>query len=152
MESYSNISFLYIEDLVSFVEDSPFEKLVGSSKLSTAKFVVENNSNIFRILLLYLYGGVYFDLDVISLKEFNEKLPINFVIAKDSGNLNNAILSFSKGHPFLQLLMGETVSNAWIKRIEYDNTCQIVKSYLYTAVFLPVPVSFISHIPKMLPI
>ena len=128
MESYSNISFLYIEDLVSFVEDSPFEKLVGSSKLSKSKFVVNNNSNIFRILLLYLYGGVYFDLDVISLKEFNKKLPINFAIAEDSEKVNNAILSFSKGHPFLRLLMSEIVSNAWIKRIEYNNTCQVLKS------------------------
>ena len=128
MESYRNISFLYIEDLASFVEDSPFEKLVGSSKLDNATFTVENDSDILRILLLYLYGGVYLDLDVISLKEFNEKLPINFVIAKDSRDLNNAILRFSKGHPFLQLLVSEIVSIAWIKRIECDKTCRVVKS------------------------
>ena len=98
------------------------------SNWDNATFPVENHSDILRILLLYLYGGAYFDLDVISLKEFNEKLPINFVIAKDSADLNNAILRFSKGHPFLQLLMSEIVSIAWIKRIECDKTCRVVKS------------------------
>ena len=102
---------MHIEDMKTFVRDSPFKKLLPGGSLDKVPYSANNYSNILRILLLYLYGGVYFDLDVISLQEFSGQLPLNFAVAQDSTLVNNAILRFSKRHPFLSLVMKEIVSN-----------------------------------------
>ena len=102
---------MHIEDMKTFVKDSPFKKLLPDGRLEEGPYSANNYSNILRILLLYLYGGVYFDLDVISLQEFSGKLPLNFAVAEDHKYVNSAILRFSKRHPFLSLLMKEMVSN-----------------------------------------
>ena len=111
VKRYGNIRFMYIDDVKKFVEDTPFKKLLADGRLDEGPYSANNYSNIFRILLLHLYGGVYFDLDVISLQEFSGQLPLNFAVAQDPTLVNNAILRFSKRHPFLSLLMKEIVSN-----------------------------------------
>ncbi len=111
MRLYGNIKVMPIEDVKTFVWNSPFKKLLLEGRLSEGPYSANNYSNILRILLLYLYGGVYFDLDVISLQEFSGQLPLNFAVAQDPTLVNNAILRFSKRHPFLSLLMKEIVSN-----------------------------------------
>ena len=115
VERYNNISFLYIEDLGQLVEGSPLKRLLENNKLDGITFGMENYSDILRILLLYLYGGIYFDLDVISVDEFAAQLPVNFAVAEDPNKVNGAILRFSKGHHFLWFLMEEIVrSNVFI--------------------------------------
>ena len=101
---------MHIEDMKTFVKDSPFKKLLPDGRLEEGPYSANNYSNILRILLLYLYGGVYFDLDVISLRDFSSQLPLNFAVAEDHMYVNNAIQRFSKRHPFLALLMREMVS------------------------------------------
>ncbi|OAY26145.1 uncharacterized protein At4g19900 [Manihot esculenta] len=66
----------------------------------------QNLSNLLRLALLYKFGGVYIDTDVIVLKSF-EKLR-NVIGAQtidlETGNwsrLNNAVLIFDKNHPLL---------------------------------------------------
>eukprot|EP00736_Rhodelphis_marinus_P012286 Rmarinus@m.13262 len=90
-------------------------------------FFLNNLSNAMRLALLYKYGGVYMDTDVLSLRsivdvrntvgaERNECLDEDKEIdadthcSSDSGipytnSLCNAVLSFDQGHPFLWALM-----------------------------------------------
>ena len=114
MKRYSNISFLYIEDLGRLFEGSPLKRLLENNKLDGITFGMENYSDILRILLLYLYGGIYFDLDVISVDGFATQLPMNFAVAEDRNKVNGAILRFSKEHHFLWFLMQEIVSSVFI--------------------------------------
>ncbi|XP_077223045.1 uncharacterized protein LOC143856663 [Tasmannia lanceolata] len=66
----------------------------------------QNLSNLIRLAVLYKYGGVYLDTDVIVLKKFSALR--NSIGAQtmdlETGNwsrLNNAVLVFDKKHPLL---------------------------------------------------
>ncbi|KAK8524447.1 hypothetical protein V6N13_015469 [Hibiscus sabdariffa] len=66
----------------------------------------QNLSNLLRLALLYKYGGVYIDTDVIVLKSFdNLRNAISAqsidVETKNWSRLNNAVLIFDKQHPLL---------------------------------------------------
>lgn len=52
-----------------------------------------------RLALLHAYGGVYLDTDVLSLRPLHGLR--NAAGAEDEWMLNNAVLSFERGHPFL---------------------------------------------------
>ena len=78
VKHYGNIKFMHIDDVEKFVEDSPFKKILADGTLDEGPYSVNNHRNIFRILLLHLYGGVYFDLDVISLLEFFRAVALKF--------------------------------------------------------------------------
>ena len=114
MQKFNNINFLYIEDMGSFAEGTPVRKLLENVKLVEGAYPMNNYSDILRILVLYLYGGIYFDLDVISIDGFEEQFPLNFAVAQESGTVNNAVLRFSKKHSFLWFIMDEIVSNILI--------------------------------------
>ncbi|GLT75101.1 hypothetical protein SLA2020_468510 [Shorea laevis] len=72
----------------------------------------QNLSNLLRLALLYKFGGVYIDADVMVLRSFN-KLR-NVVGAqtidletKSWSRLNNAVLIFDKEHPLLYKFIQE---------------------------------------------
>ncbi|OMO76466.1 hypothetical protein CCACVL1_15636 [Corchorus capsularis] len=72
----------------------------------------QNLSNLLRLALLYKYGGVYLDTDIIVLKSLNK---LRNVIGAQSMNpetknwtrLNNAVLIFDKQHPLLYKFIQE---------------------------------------------
>ncbi|KAL7211862.1 hypothetical protein ACSBR2_014672 [Camellia fascicularis] len=72
----------------------------------------QNLSNLLRLALLYKYGGVYIDTDVLILKSF-AKLSNSIgaqTIDVETGNwsrLNNAVMIFDKGHPLLYKFIEE---------------------------------------------
>lgn len=65
----------------------------------------QNLSNLLRLAVLYKYGGVYLDTDVLVLKKFSDlKNTIGAQSVHGNGNwsrLNNAVLVFDKKHPLL---------------------------------------------------
>ncbi|KAK1412315.1 hypothetical protein QVD17_33464 [Tagetes erecta] len=72
----------------------------------------QNISNLLRICLLYKYGGVYIDADVIVLRSFSKlKNAIGAQsMASNSKNwsrLNNAVMVFDKMHPLLYKFIEE---------------------------------------------
>ena len=38
-------------------------------------------------------------------------LPQNFIVASEVDQVNNAVMRFQRGHPFLRFMLGEMVSN-----------------------------------------
>ncbi|XP_050217841.1 uncharacterized protein At4g19900 [Mercurialis annua] len=66
----------------------------------------QNLSNLLRLALLYKFGGVYLDTDVIVLKSFSKLKNVigAQTIDLETGNwsrLNNAVLVFDKKHPLV---------------------------------------------------
>ena len=66
----------------------------------------QNLSNLLRHAVLYKFGGVYLDADVVVLKSFSDLKNTIGAQAVDlaTGNwsrLNNAVMIFDKGHPLL---------------------------------------------------
>ncbi|GFQ05421.1 uncharacterized protein at4g19900 [Phtheirospermum japonicum] len=72
----------------------------------------QNLSNLLRIGLLYRFGGIYLDTDIIVLKSFSElknvigAQTVDQVTGKWS-RLNNAVMIFDKGHPLLLEFINE---------------------------------------------
>ncbi|XP_071714459.1 uncharacterized protein [Rutidosis leptorrhynchoides] len=72
----------------------------------------QNLSNLLRYCLLYKYGGVYIDTDVIVLKSFTklknsigaQTLDLN---SKKWSRLNNAVMVFDKRHPLVYKFIKE---------------------------------------------
>ncbi|KAI6705059.1 hypothetical protein NL676_008021 [Syzygium grande] len=66
----------------------------------------QNLSNLLRLVLLYKFGGVYMDTDVVVLKSMSKLRNVIGAQTLDleTGNwsrLNNAVLVFDKSHPLL---------------------------------------------------
>lgn len=72
----------------------------------------QNLSNLLRIVLLYRFGGIYLDTDIIVLRSFD---PLRNsigaqtvdVVTKKWSRLNNAVMVFDKGHPLLREFIQE---------------------------------------------
>ncbi|GFY91832.1 alpha 1,4-glycosyltransferase family protein [Actinidia rufa] len=72
----------------------------------------QNLSNLLRLALLYKFGGVYIDTDVIILKSLSKLRNVigAQTIDLETGNwsrLNNAVMVFDKGHPLLYKFIQE---------------------------------------------
>ncbi|KAL3519706.1 hypothetical protein ACH5RR_017855 [Cinchona calisaya] len=72
----------------------------------------QNLSNLLRLGLLYKFGGIYIDTDVIVLKRFdNFKNAIGAqtmnLETRNWSRLNNAVMIFDKGHPLLYKFIEE---------------------------------------------
>ncbi|XP_071709123.1 uncharacterized protein [Rutidosis leptorrhynchoides] len=92
--------------------ESWFSKLVRGRVSTGAIPLGQNLSNLLRLSLLYKYGGVYIDFDVIVLKSFTklknsigaQSMDPSF---KNWSRLNNAVLAFDKMHPLLYKFIEE---------------------------------------------
>uniref|UniRef100_A0A7N0TJL5 Alpha 1,4-glycosyltransferase domain-containing protein n=1 Tax=Kalanchoe fedtschenkoi TaxID=63787 RepID=A0A7N0TJL5_KALFE len=72
----------------------------------------QNISNLLRLALLYKFGGVYVDTDVIVLKSFSALRNVigaqaMDVEAKNWTRLNNAVMVFDKNHPLVYEFISE---------------------------------------------
>ncbi|KAL7088893.1 hypothetical protein ACP275_13G156300 [Erythranthe tilingii] len=72
----------------------------------------QNLSNLLRIGLLYRFGGIYIDTDIIVLKSFAGLKNVigaqNIDLATGNwSRLNNAVMIFDKGHPLLRHFIEE---------------------------------------------
>ncbi|XP_076267036.1 lactosylceramide 4-alpha-galactosyltransferase-like isoform X2 [Rhynchophorus ferrugineus] len=103
LQSYSNIKFLHV-NMDKFVEGSPVDNFWKSRKIHTGKYPLSHSSDVIRYLLLWKYGGIYADLDVVVVKNL-DTLPENFAGAEDQRNLNSGVMGFSKhgiGHKHVE--------------------------------------------------
>ncbi|KMT00982.1 hypothetical protein BVRB_9g222450 [Beta vulgaris subsp. vulgaris] len=74
--------------------------------------ITQNLSNLLRLVILYKYGGVYLDTDMIILKDLSElknSIGVQELDArrKNWNSVNNAVLIFDKEHPLLLRFMEE---------------------------------------------
>ncbi|KAK9065334.1 hypothetical protein SSX86_016717 [Deinandra increscens subsp. villosa] len=92
--------------------ESWFSRLIRGQIHTGAIPLGQNMSNLLRLCLLYKYGGVYIDADVIVLRSFSKlKNSIGAQsMAPNSKNwsrLNNAVMVFDKMHPLLYKFIEE---------------------------------------------
>lgn len=72
----------------------------------------QNLSNLLRLALVYKFGGVYVDMDVLVLRSLSRLRNAIGAQAVDAGTgnwsrLNNAVLAFDRGHPLLYKFIEE---------------------------------------------
>ncbi|CAN0879787.1 Lactosylceramide 4-alpha-galactosyltransferase [Linum grandiflorum] len=92
--------------------ESWFEDLKRGEKDPGEIPLAQNLSNLIRLAVLYKYGGVYLDTDVIVLKSFRGLrnsigAQSSDVVTNKWTRLNNAVLVFDRDHPLLYEFMAE---------------------------------------------
>jgi lactosylceramide 4-alpha-galactosyltransferase len=101
LKSYPNINIRYF-NLEEYTKNTPLEEFVRNNTLAKSRYPVEHTSDTMRILTIYKYGGLYLDLDVISvfpLRVINRK---NFVCLEGNNHFSNAIIRLDRneGHKY----------------------------------------------------
>ncbi|XP_023930745.1 uncharacterized protein LOC106160056 [Lingula anatina] len=79
--------------------------------ISKGSFWFSHETDLIRIIMLYLYGGVYMDTDVILVKSLQNLYNVTAWENKDHSALNGAVLKFDKHNPFLRECIKEFLDN-----------------------------------------
>ncbi|XP_070507561.1 lactosylceramide 4-alpha-galactosyltransferase-like [Chironomus tepperi] len=107
LAAYPNINIRYV-NLLEYSRGTPLEQFMIEDKLNKSKYRIEHTSDVMRILTLYKYGGLYLDLDVLSIfpvRIINKK---NFVCLEGHNHFSNAIIK-------LDLNEGKKLSAAYVE-------------------------------------
>lgn len=90
----NNINF-YRVIITTFNDNTPMRRLLPTDIMYTNnKYSLRNLADMLRYLTLYKYGGVYLDLDVISVRSL-DAFPPNWVAKQSSGALGVGALGLS---------------------------------------------------------
>ncbi|UJR26133.1 hypothetical protein I4U23_007477 [Adineta vaga] len=103
LHSYSNIRFVHFNEYQIY-SGTTLSRLNQTKRTQFIRyFSISHMSDFIRTALLYKYGGIYFDLDVIPLKTFSSFL--NTVGLESMEGVNVAVLTFEKQHLVLDIQM-----------------------------------------------
>ena len=103
LKSYQNINFVHFNEYDIYSETSLTRLNQTKRKQYIHYFSISHMSDLLRTALLYKYGGIYFDLDVIPLRNFNSFTST--VGLETTDGVNVAVLAFEKQHLVLDLQM-----------------------------------------------
>ncbi|XP_057376748.1 lactosylceramide 4-alpha-galactosyltransferase-like [Daphnia carinata] len=95
------------EDLTRHFIGTPLEALLQSGALEKSKFAYQHLSDAVRIAMLHKSGGIYLDLDVITLRSLNclRNTAGEVRSAEYKAGIENGVLIFDKGHELLNHYM-----------------------------------------------
>ncbi|XP_014251175.1 alpha-1,4-N-acetylglucosaminyltransferase-like isoform X2 [Cimex lectularius] len=99
--------------IIDIYTGSLLEPLIHSGKIFQSQYPIEHNADILRIFLVYLFGGAYMDMDVVSLKPLDD-LGHNFIGAQEETQLGSGVFQFDfdgNGHEYLKRILQEVVQN-----------------------------------------
>ncbi|XP_050297520.1 lactosylceramide 4-alpha-galactosyltransferase-like isoform X2 [Anthonomus grandis grandis] len=102
LQKYSNIKLMYY-NVERFVQGSPVEPLWKSGRVKASNYPLAHISDVLRLLVLWKYGGIYLDLDIVVIKNL-DTLPTNFAGAETSDVLASGVMGYDAegtGHQFL---------------------------------------------------
>uniref|UniRef100_A0A182PCN3 Alpha 1,4-glycosyltransferase domain-containing protein n=1 Tax=Anopheles epiroticus TaxID=199890 RepID=A0A182PCN3_9DIPT len=121
-----NIRFRWL-DLEQFAKGTPVEEVIRSDKLYKRSNGAEYLSEILRLVLLYKYGGIYLDLDVVSLKTLDFFNP-NFFGAETERLLGTSVIGLERNG------FGELFAERCLNNFKYFDEQTIVRngSFLLT--------------------
>jgi len=99
-------------DYAELVVNTPLAETWSKGAITTIGFYLNNISDALRVVVLWRFGGTYLDSDIISVKPVPREHQ-NFILCNGMGPmlLSNAILSFQRKHPFLDLTLSEQAKN-----------------------------------------
>jgi len=103
LHTYTNIRFVHFNEH-DIYSGTPLSRLNETKRTQFIRyFAISHMSDFIRTALLYKYGGIYFDLDVIPLRTFS--LFSNTVALESIDGVNVAVLAFEKQHLVLDIQM-----------------------------------------------
>lgn len=130
--------YFYEYDPDKMAKGTPFEGCDFINVTEPKK--IKYRSDFARMLILYKYGGLYFDLDMILFKDLAPFLHMEFCYqwSNIDGRGNNALLSLHKGSPMCLKIMNKYVNkvgnkndptplNLDLNRVIFDNDLGLVQ-------------------------
>lgn len=116
LSAISNV-FLFPLDMKTLFEDTPLFSWYIHVNISTQSNWLHVSSDAARLAIIWKYGGIYMDTDVISIRLIPEE---NFLAAQSSKFSSNGVFGFLPHHPFLWACMENFVehydSQVWGKQ------------------------------------
>lgn len=106
IKSLPNVRVLYEDLLSKYLTGTPLESLYVSGQFNKSRYSYQHVSDAVRVALLYRYGGIYLDLDVVVLRSLK-------CLRNTAGHVNilgqlsveNDVLVFDRGHKLLNFFM-----------------------------------------------
>lgn len=83
-------------NLPKYVKGTPVENWFHTGKLFQSKYIQVHTSDFLRILTVYKFGGTYFDLDFIVLRNLDELESNFFCTELEEGRTGNSVVNFSE--------------------------------------------------------
>jgi lactosylceramide 4-alpha-galactosyltransferase len=102
---HENVQVLYV-DMDLLFNGTPVEEFHKRQLLKTSKFLAVHTSDAIRILTLWLYGGKYFDLDIITVRNLTG--INNFIIHETNfpvTNIANSFFAYEKRSPIGEYIL-----------------------------------------------
>ncbi|XP_058056536.1 lactosylceramide 4-alpha-galactosyltransferase-like [Anopheles bellator] len=108
LSQFKNLYFRWLS-LDSFAKGTPLEEVIQSERVHNHKNGAAYLSEILRLLLLYRVGGIYLDLDVVTLKPLEFSNP-NFFGAETHLLAGSSVMGLQRtgyGHTFLDSCLND---------------------------------------------
>ncbi len=103
LHTYTNIRFVHFNEH-DIYSGTTLARLNETKRIQFIRyFAISHMSDFIRTALLYKYGGIYFDLDVIPLQSFSSFS--NTLALESIDGVNVAVLAFEKQHLVLDIQM-----------------------------------------------
>lgn len=100
-----NVQIIH-EDLRKHFIGTPLEETLLNGTFDKSKFSFQHMADALRIVLLYKYGGIYIDMDVVVLRSLAcLRNTAGQVVSWGQSGLENGLLVFDKGHKLLNFYM-----------------------------------------------
>lgn len=106
LNQHKNIQFRTL-DIYKYAKNTPAKDWQEYDRIFLSGYVIEHISDYLRLLTLYKFGGIYFDLDTIIQRNLDD-MPLNFAGAKDNKVIGNAVMGFDSnnfGHRIVEMLV-----------------------------------------------
>ncbi|XP_004712152.1 alpha-1,4-N-acetylglucosaminyltransferase [Echinops telfairi] len=100
--------FLFPLDMRRLFEDTPLFSWYTRVNISAESNWLHVSSDASRLAIIWKYGGIYMDTDVISIRPIPED---NFLAAQGSRDSSNGVFGFLPHHPFLWACMENFVEH-----------------------------------------
>ena len=116
LSQYPNIRIIVIDNEQLYFKDSPLEDWYGKGQWRNSKWRVQHMADYIRMVTLSKFGGgMYIDLDIITLKPYDGNLFRNFVTVKNKQlfRITNAVFHLQSGHRLIDAIIQE-------QKDEYD--------------------------------
>lgn len=108
LKSYRNVHFRHV-DIYRFSKNTPAAQWIQEDHMFLSRNYRYHLSDYLRLITLYKFGGIYFDMDFIVLQNF-DNLPPNFAPQEkfDMEYINNSVLGFESknvGHQIVEMIL-----------------------------------------------
>ena len=110
LQHYVNVNIILI-DAKDYFADTPLENWYNDGEWRTSMYKIVHLSDYIRMVTLLKGGGMYMDLDFVTLKQLDEKDLWNFYLieTKEMKLLSNAVLHLERGHRFIHQMIDRLV-------------------------------------------